>query len=89
VRLGEGDREGKAGEAGAGAQVADRCGAGELGRLEAGEAVGQMDVERFTGLADGRGGIGLGGQRREEPAERLGGAGRQPEAGGQGRDRFP
>jgi hypothetical protein len=48
-----------------------------------------VDVERLAWLADGGGRIGLRGQGRQQPLERLGGGGWQAEPGRQSRDRFP
>jgi hypothetical protein len=72
VGVGERDRERKAGEAGTRAEVGDPCCPGELRDGEAGQAVGDVDVDGSVGLGDGRVGIGCGGERREQRDEPVG-----------------
>jgi len=85
----EGDRQGEARKAGAGADVAEHAGPGELLDLEPGEAVGDVDVECLFGIP-GRGRrIGLGREGLKEALEALGGLVRQPVAAAEAPQRFP
>jgi hypothetical protein len=62
---------------------------GELGSLEAGEAVGQVQAKGRLPVPDGGGGIGLVLQGVEEALELVRPTSRQSETGGEGGRRFP
>ena len=67
---GQRDRERQAGEAGAGADIGDPLRVAEVGELEAGEAVGDVDLPALVGLDDRADRCPLLGEELENRAQR-------------------
>ncbi len=65
----QGYGEGQPGEAGAGADVGDPAGVGDLGEIDRREAVGQVDAGGLLRRGDGRGRVGLRCQRLQQQRE--------------------